>query len=762
MKRYIPYLFAFFFLVACDATKRVPEGSYLLNKVDIDTDTKTVSESHLKSFLRQKPNSSVPVFGRVRLHLYNLAGNDSTWVNRQLRKWGEPPVLYSDRLTAISAEQIRLELNNRGYLNAKVDTFVVKENKKADVTYDVTGYEPYRIFRYSNALGSVDTAIHHVLSEEKKLDFVKEGDIFDLQILEKGRVNMAKTLRNRGYFNFSKDNFHFLADTTLGNNRVDLTLGLNKPENGLFYRQYYIGDVTVMNGVDTKLLNDSTKKDLLDTITYRNMNIVSSKEAFLLPQAIYHNTFLRPGRLYSDRIVERTYSSLNGLGAVSQTMVNLTPRSENDFNLLDAHITLTPANLHYLQWGIDGTNSAGDLGVATNLTYEHRNFFKGGERFQVRLNGAYEFITASDSSNLVDQSFYEYGAEAFLSIPYLLLPSGISGLRDRPMASTEFSIGANFQKRPEYLRQFLNLSSRMQWSSFNWKFNHALEPIDINYVRMPWVSEKFRQEYLSDEANPILRHSYENQLIALSSYYLSYTNVSPENIPRHPFRIRAGVEVAGYLFRLANVFKENKVNKDGQKEIWGIPYAEYVKGDFDFAPTFPIDEKSVIAGHFAVGVAYPYGNSVVLPFEKRYFGGGANSVRGWSTRTLGPGTYNRDSVGYDFGNKTGDIKLDMSIEYRRSLTKLFEFAAFVDAGNIWTIKDYEVQEGGFFKWNQFYKELAVAYGMGIRLNFDFLLLRFDFGMKAHNPGLPKGERWTIFEPKFSRDFAFHFGIGYPF
>jgi outer membrane protein assembly factor BamA len=214
--------------------------------------------------------------------------------------------------------------------------------------------------------------------------------------------------------------------------------------------------------------------------------------------------------------------------------------------------------------------------------------------------------------------------------------------------------------------------------------------------------------------------------------------------------------------KLTIVFKENKVNKDGQKEIWGIPYAEYVKGDFDLAPTFTIDDNTVIATHFALGVAYPYGNSIVLPFEKRYFGGGANSVRGWSTRTLGPGTYNRDSVGYDFGNKTGDIKLDMSIEYRRSLTKLFEFAAFVDAGNIWTIKDYEVQEGGFFKWNQFYKELAVAYGMGIRLNFDFLLLRFDFGMKAHNPGLPEGERWTIFEPKFSRDFAFHFAIGYPF
>ncbi len=762
MKRYIPYLFAFFFLVACDVTKRVPEGSYLLNKVDIDTDTKTVSESHLKSFLRQKPNSSVPIFGRVRLHLYNLADNDSSWIDRQFRKWGEPPVLFSERLTAISAEQIRMELNNKGYLKAEVDTFVIKENKKANVTYEVTEHEPYRISHYDNTLQSVDSTIHHILVGEKKLDIVKEGDIFDLGVLEKGRVNMAKTLRNRGYFNFSKDNFHFLADTTIGNHQVDLTLGLNKPADDMFYKPYHIGNVTIINGIDAKLLNDSSAYGLADTLKYRNLNIVSAKDQFLLPQAIYHNTFLRPGRLYSERIVERTYSSLSSLGGVSQTLINLTPRVENDSNFLDTYITLIPGNLHYMQWGIDGTNSAGDLGVATNLTYEHRNVFKGGEKFQIRLNGAYEFITASDSSNLVDQSFYEYGAEAFFSIPYLLLPSTLSGLRDRSSTSTEFSLGANFQKRPEYLRQFFNLSSRLQWSSFNRKLAYSLEPLDINYVRMPWVSEKFQQEYLSDESNPILRYSYEDQLIALTSYNISYTNMSSDDIPRYPFISRTGMEVSGYLLRLVGALGGSKMNKDGRQEIWGIPYAEYVKGDFDFAPTFPIDEKNVIAGHFAVGVAYPYGNSVVLPFEKRYFAGGANSVRGWSTRTLGPGTYNRDSAGYDFENKTGDVKLDMSIEYRRSLTKLFEFAAFVDAGNIWTIKDYEVQEGGFFKWNQFYKELAVAYGMGLRLNLDFLLLRFDFGMKAHNPALPEGQRWTIFKPKFSRDFAFHFAIGYPF
>lgn len=762
MKKYSCYLFVLFLLIACDATKRVPDGSYLLNKVKIDTDTKTVSESDLKPFMRQKPNSTVPVIGRARLHMYNLAENDSTWLERRLRKWGEPPVLYSDRLTSLSAEQIRLELNNRGYLNAVVDTVVEKKEKIANVTYDVTGNDPYRILQFRDTIRSADTTIHNILKEQKKLEVIKVNDVFDLQVLEKGRVDMAKALRNNGYYNFSKDNFVFIADTTVGAHQVDLTLQLNNPNDSTLHPRYYMGNVTVYNGVDVSILNDSSKYHLLDTVRYRSIDVISEKKQFLLPQAIYYNTFFRPGRLYSDRIVERTYSSLNNLGSVSQTMVNLTPVVKNDSNFLDARISLIPGNLHYMQFGVDGTNSAGDLGISTNLTYEHKNLLKGGERFRVRLNGAYEFITASDSSNLLDQSFYEYGTEVFLSIPQLLLPWLMKRLKDQPSASTEFSIGANFQKRPEYLRQFFNLTTRMQWSSSDWKLTHVVEPIDINYVRMPWSSNKFREQYLSDNSNPILRYSYEEQLIALTSYYVSYSNSASENVPLYPFRVRTGVEVAGYLPRLVTALGGSKTNASGYEEIWGIPYAEYVKTDFDIATSRAIDDKNALAGHFVLGLAYPYGNSAVLPFEKRYFAGGANSVRGWSTRTLGPGSYTRDSVGYDFVNKTGDIKLEMSVEYRRKLSKLFQLAAYIDAGNIWTIKDYTAQKGGYFRWNQFYKELAASYGLGIRLDLNFLLIRFDTGMKAHNPALPEGSRWTIFKPYFRRDFAFHFAIGYPF
>jgi hypothetical protein len=418
-----------------------------------------------------------------------------------------------------------------------------------------------------------------------------------------------------------------------------------------------------------------------------------------------------------------------------------------------------------MQFGIDGTNSAGDLGVAANITYEHRNIFKGAERLRVRLNGAYEFISSGslpESVNLIDQNYYEYGVETFLSIPQLILPWLLKGLKQQPSASTEFSVGLNFQKRPEYLRQFFNLSSKLQWSGMDWRLTNTVEPLDINYVRMPWKSQFFIDEYLGDDSNPILRESYKDQLIARTAYSFLYTNTGLRIQPKNPFRIRAGIDLAGLLPRLVTTLGGSKTNSDGSEEILGTTYAEYVKTDFDFAQTYPFDDKNSLAIHFGLGVAVPYGNSNVLPFEKRYFAGGANSVRGWSTRTLGPGGYKRNNtLRADFVNQTGDIKIDMSAEYRHKLTELFEIATFVDAGNIWTIKDYEGQSGGLFKFDEFYKQIAVSYGLGLRVNLGFLLLRLDAGMKAYDPA-DSEKKFVLLNPNFSDKFALHFAIGYPF
>lgn len=764
MKKYIVFILSIFTLGACSVTKKVPEGSYLLNKTDIKTDVKGVSPTSLKPYLRQKPNSSMILLGRVKLKMYNIPNNNSTALNRLFLKYGEPPVLYSDQLTALSVEQIRLHLRNKGYLSAEVDTVVMKKNKKANVTYDVTTNEPHRIRIFKDTIQSVDTTIYNILSRSRQLELMKEGDIFDLSVLEEGRERMTSILRNRGYFNFVKDNFLFIADTTVGTYQTDVTLSLNNPSDSTRHQQYYMGDVTVINGVDPVVLQDSTRRSSLelDTVNYRGVQIISEKERLLRPRSVYYNTLLRPGRLYADRLVERTYASLNSMGPVNQTSINLIPSMRNDSAFINSRIALFPGNLHYTQFGIDGTNSAGDLGVAGNLSYEHRNIFKGGETFRIQLSAAYEFITASDSLNLVDNSYYEYGIEAFLSIPQLMIPWLF---RDRPSASTEYSIGLNYQNRPDYLRQFFTLSTRFQWSSHEWRVQHMLEPVGITYVSMPRKSKRFEDLYLNEEINPILRYSYFDQLIVRTAYNITYSNINRfgrRSVPSILYQIRTGMEVAGWLPRIITNLGGGSVNEDGFKTLLNQPYSEYVKGDFDISASHAFDERNTLAGHFAIGVAYPYGNSDVLPFEKRYFGGGANSVRGWSTRTLGPGTYSSSNAGADFGHTVGDIKLDMSLEYRRKLTKMFELATFVDAGNIWTIKDYVGQAGGVFRWNHFYKELAAAYGLGLRLDLNFLIIRVDGGMKAHNPALPKGSRWSIFKPDFGRDFAFHFAIGYPF
>lgn len=763
MRKYIFWLLPFVLLIACDAAKRVPDGSYLLNKVKIDTDTKSVKASELEPYLRQEPNASIPLIGKYSLHLYNIAANDSTWLNRQFRKFGERPVLYSERLTSISAEQIKLELNNRGYLNAIVDTLLKFKDNKVNVTYDVDGKEPYRILSYKDTIQ--DTTIVQILREEKKLNFIKEEDVFDLKVLEEGRIEMARQLRNKGYYDFSKDNFQFLADTTVGTNQVDLTVNLLNPTDSTLHQQYYLGNSTILNGIDIGKLEDSSKHHEFDTVQFRNLTIIQDKNEFLRPRAIYYNTFLRKNRMYADRLVDRTYTSLNGLGAVSQTNINLYPTVRNDSNFLDSRISIAPGNLHWMQFGVDGTNSAGDLGVAANITYEHRNIFKGAERLRIRLNGAYEFISSgglADSINLIDQSYYEYGAETFLSIPQLILPWLLKRLKEQPSASTEFSVGVNFQKRPEYLRQFFNLSSKLQWSRMDWRLTNTVEPLDINYVRMPWKSSFFINQYLGDDSNPILGESYKDQLIARTAYSVSYTNSGTRKVVKYPFHIRAGVDVAGLIPRLATALGGSKTNTEGYEEIIGISYAEYVKTDFDFSHTYPFDDKNSLAIHFGLGVAVPYGNSIVLPFEKRYFAGGANSVRGWSTRTLGPGAYQRnDTSRSDFVNQIGDIKLDLSAEYRHKLTELFEIATFVDAGNIWTIKDYEGQPGGVFKFDEFYNQIAVSYGLGLRVNLSFLLLRLDAGMKAYDPA-DLERKFVLFKPNFTDKFALHFAIGYPF
>ena len=275
---------------------------------------------------------------------------------------------------------------------------------------------------------------------------------------------------------------------------------------------------------------------------------------------------------------------------------------------------------------------------------------------------------------------------------------------------------------------------------------------------MPWISETFHNLYLGNEntRNAILRYNYEDLFITKLGFGYSYSKGNTA--------FKSNIETSGNILSLASRMMDAEKDEDGQFRVFNIAFAQYVKCDLDLSHAFQIDQNNQLVLHAGLGIAYPYGNSTVLPFEKRYFSGGANSVRGWSVRSLGPGKFKEQDGRINFINQTGDMKLDLNAEYRTRLFWKFGGALFIDAGNIWTMREYEEQPGGQFHFNEFLSQMAVSYGLGLRLNFDYFILRFDLGMKAVNPSYETddSEHYPLLHPQFSRDYAFHFAVGLPF
>ncbi|MDE5930713.1 MAG: outer membrane protein assembly factor, partial [Muribaculaceae bacterium] len=320
---------------------------------------------------------------------------------------------------------------------------------------------------------------------------------------------------------------------------------------------------------------------------------------------------------------------------------------------------------------------------------------------------------------------------------------------------------------PEYTRIIAGAAWKYNWTRKNYNFNSRqnFDFIDINYVKLPRSTINFLDSVAP--TNPLLRYSYEDHFIMRMGYTYYRTNRRTPTATLNAFAIqpsvttlRASVEVAGnLLYAISNIIGQKR--QDGAYKIFGIQYAQYVKGEADYTYTRNFNSRNALAFHVGAGIAYPYGNSSMVPFEKRFYAGGANGVRGWGVRTLGPGAYDSKNSVTDFINQCGDIRLDLSLEYRAKLFWVFEGALFIDAGNIWTIKNYVNQPGGEFRFNRFYRQIAAAYGLGIRMDFTYFLLRFDLGLKAHNPAMNQ-EPWPIIHPKWSRDANFHFSVGYPF
>ncbi len=738
--RILLILFIATLMAACSSTKFVEDEQYLLESVEIKADEKSVDASALAPYIRQHANSKWFSLFKIPLGTYALSGRDTTkWINRTLRKIGEEPVIFDSTQARLSIEDLRGALKNMGYIQARVDLQTKVKGKKLKAIYTFRPGTPYTICHLNYDIQ--DTQIKEVLDNYQrnainqkhgKAEGLQVGDRFSVTRLDQERERITEVLMDSGYYRFHKDYIQYQADSADNKSGIDLTLQLlpykednNSPDT--LHPRFRIGYINYKDGGDNQLK--------------------------LRRRVLENSTAMQTGQFFSSTNLQRTYNNFAKMNAVRYTDIRF--QEIPDSNLLDCNINVSMNKQHSIAFKPEGTNTAGNLGAAASLTYENRNMFRGSEVFSVELRTAFEAITGLEGYR--DENYEEYGVETKIQFPRFIAPFLSNAFRQRSNATSEVSLMWDMQNRPEFHRRVFSAAWRYRWADASRHLNYRLDLLDLNYVYMPWISETFKHDYLDSVSNrnAILRYNYEDLFIMRLGLGVTYSDGIDA--------FRANIETAGNLLGGLSELAGKKRNDNGQYTFFNIAYAQYVKFDFNYTHLIRFDTHNTLSLHSELGLAWPYGNSKILPFEKRYFTGGANGVRGWSVRALGPGTYQGTDGRIDFINQTGDMKLYMSAEYRTFLFWKFNGAVFVDAGNIWTLRNYVDQPGGQFKFDEFYKQIAVSYGLGLRLNFDYFILRFDMGMKAINPAYEsQREHWAFLHPDFGRDFAFHFAVGLPF
>ena len=736
------WLLSWLMMASCSVSRFVPEGEYMLNKVSMVCDSSQLKTGSLNAFIRQHPNSKWFNLFRVPLLPYMLSSNDSTKsFNRFLWRIGEAPVIEDSTLTGRCARDVQSAVRNMGYLDAEVTAERHYHKHKVDVVYRIDPKQRYIVGKLEEEIG--DSAIAELLAANKDASLLQEGMPFDVNVLDAERSRLNSLIVNNGYYHFNKEFIRFEADTTEVPLQAWVKLIVEPYRTSQNatpspHKAYKVGQVRY----DFQSESSPLRKSVLD-----------------------RNTFIREGSLYSEQDVQSTYNSFGALEALLGSNVRM-EHDDVDSTLLHPVVTLMANKPNSTSAELEGTNSAGDLGAAVVVSYQNRNVFHGSEVFGVKLRGAFENIRGLDGYD--DQDYMEYGIESRLEFPDFICPFLSSDFRRRSKATSEVSLSYDSQNRPEFHRRVLSATWRYRWTGLDKRFHYRVDLLDLNYVYMPWISKTFKSEYLDNpnSRNAILRYNYENLFIMKLGYNMSFStlaNGQTSSYGTNATSIHLAVETAGNLLHgISKIFSPDKKGNEYYK-VFNIAYAQYVKVDFDVSKSFKINDRNSLALHFGLGVAAPYGNSNILPYEKRYFSGGANSVRGWSVRSLGPGKFKGNDGRIDFINQTGDVKLDMNLEYRTHLFWKLDGAVFVDAGNIWTLRDYEDQPGGQFTFKTFAEQIAVAYGVGLRFNFSYFILRFDGGMKALNPAYDdKRNHFPIIYPNFGRDFTFHFAVGLPF
>ncbi len=764
---YISLMILAVLFFSCTGTKRLPDDKRLYTGAKIEFEDKSIEDynkvkNSLKGLLVPEPNAAI--FGqRPRLWIYNLMGEVKK--EKGIKHWlknkiGEPPVYFEDVKPETISEQLNYRLVNKGYFNGDVSSRLKEKKKKISVIYQI---RPGEVSVIRNLVYPDSTnRLNKIIAFQKPYSLVKPGHRFDLEVMENERQRLEKVVQDSGYYFFYNRLLTFDADTTVGDHEVDLILRKKDGLPPMALKRHKISEIEILSGYSSRVKTD------------RDPVLIDSMQYYLDPEEIRARPVVnaikfKVGRYYSREDENVTLNRLAGMGVFRYININFDEDTVNRY--LRARINLAPYKRKSIRAQLNAVSKSNNfVGPFLTLSFLNRNFLGGAEQFRVSLNSGIE--TQINALQQQPLNSYEIGLNTSLVVPRFIVPFEVNEQESSFDLETRFMVGGRSQKRVGFFN-LLSLDLRTGYHA-NRRLIHRYElyPVNINFLKLINTSPEFEERL---ENSRLLRNAYQEQFImgGRYSFYYNSRHVEKQFTDLNNSYFNVNLNTSGNLIRLTQQTLHN-VGKEGVPAVYKIgelPYAQFVKVDFDYRYYRRIDIRNRLATRLIIGAGYAYGNSESLPYTHQFAVGGTNSLRAFRPRSVGPGEYIiPDSVlqSNAFLDQTADIKLEMNIEYRFDLYKKLKGAVFVDAGNIWTIREDESRPGGRFHLNEFYKQIALGTGLGIRYDLDFLILRLDVATPLRIPYGPEDERWVIDEIAIDKKswrqqrLIWNVAIGYPF
>ena len=753
---------------SCSTTKNLPEGAVLytgISKIEIqqpdasEAGRSTVEE--VEAALAYPPNNALLGSSSVRvpfpfgLWVYNAFVNKEGKVSRWIfNKLAAKPVLISTVNPDVRVKVARNLLNEYGYFNGATSYALVpdkKDPRKAKIAYQVTMNQPYTIdsILYVRMRNRVDSLLPRLSSER----LIRKGDNFNVVRLQEERERIADRLRDNGYYYFRPEYMIYQADTTITPGKVSLRIVPKEgmPRNALI--PWKLGNVDFY-------LNGYRNEQPTDSIRYKDLTIHYEGKLRVRPKVLYDRLYFRPGDRYSQTQQERSQTALARLGIFRYAEFQYAPRDtmrRQDTLDLRIHTVYDLPLDGELELNVTA-KSNDQIGPGAVFSVTKRNMFGGGETFGVKLRGSYEWQTGNklDAGGSKINS-YELGLSTTLTFPRLLFPT--LGKRDLNFpATTTFRIYADQLNRARFFKMLSfggDASYEFQPSATS---HHSVTPFKLAYNLLQHTTAEF--DSIAD-SNKALMKSLQDQFVPSMSYTYTYDD-SPITTKRHHVWLQGSITQAGLLMNAAYAIAGKPFDKEGKK-LFGNPFAQFIKGTVEARYNYQLGENQRLVGRIMAGAIYSYGNARTAPYNEQFYVGGANSVRAFTIRSIGPGRYyqSSDENKYAYIDRTGDLKFEANLEYRFPIMGDLHGATFLDCGNIWLLREDPDRPGGRLKAGHFFKDLALGTGFGFRYDMDFLVIRFDVGIGLHLP-YETGKRGYYNLPRFKDGMGYHFAIGYPF